>query len=379
VTRASAAEKRRLGERFAALCRIYSPSGSERACAELVRSELQALGVAVEEDGAGAALEGDSGNLLARIPGSGTDSLLICAHMDTVPAVAPIEPLLIDGAWENANDAILGADNKCAVAVMLELAHHLVAQPARAGVELLFTVGEEVGLVGAKEFETGVLRSPVGYTFDAPMPLGGVITSSPTYYRVSAELRGLAVHAGVRPEDGRSAILAAARGIAKMRLGRIDAETTANIGTIEGGSAVNIVPDRCRLAGEARSLDAARAEQVASEIVACLADAANDPECECDLDVKLEREFDGYRVRPNAPELALLSGALRELGYEPDLVYSGGGSDVNALRTKGLAVLNVGNGSERPHEPGERIAAAALEGTLDLALTLVEHAGVASD
>jgi tripeptide aminopeptidase len=368
-------ERRRLGERFAALCSVYSPSRSEHACAELVRRELEEIGVAVEEDGAGHELGGDCGNLLARIPGSGEGSLLFCAHLDTVPADAPIQPVLVDGAWENANDAILGADNKAAVAVLLALARRLVAEPAAAGVELLFTVGEEVGLLGAKEFETGVLRSRLGYTFDAAMPLGGVVVSSPTYYRVSAELRGVAAHAGVSPEDGRSAILAAARGIAQMQLGRIDAETTANIGTIVGGSAANVVPGRCTILGEARSLDAGRAEEVASGLVACLADAANDPECECDLDVTIQREFDGYRVRQSAAELALVSDALRDCGYEPNLAFSGGGSDVNALRSKGCAVLNLGNGTEHPHEPTERVSVAALEGTLALALALVTRAG----
>jgi tripeptide aminopeptidase len=222
VTAASEVERRRLGECFAALCRIYSPSRAERACAELVRGELAGLGVELSEDGAARATGGDCGNLLARLPGSGPGSLLFCAHMDTVPAAASIQPVQRDGGWENENDAILGADNKTAVAVLLALARRLVAEPARTTVELLFTVGEEVGLLGAKEFETGVLRSHIGYTLDASMPIGAIVIASPTYYRVGAELRGVASHAGVSPELGRSAILAAAGGIARLQLGRID-------------------------------------------------------------------------------------------------------------------------------------------------------------
>ena len=340
---ATALERGRLGDTFARLCRAYSPSG----------------------------------NLLVRIPGSGDGSVLLCAHLDTVPANAAIEPVLRDGTWQNANDTILGADNKAAVAVLLALAARLVATPHEAGVELLFTIGEEVGLIGAKEFEIGVLRSPVGYTFDAAVPLGSLIVASPTYYRLSAELQGVAAHAGVQPEAGRSAILAAAaaaRGIAQMQLGRIDAETTANIGTISGGSAANVVPDRCRLVGEARSIDAGRAEELASHMVALLADAANDPECECDLDVTLERVFDGYRVRGSAPELVLAREALAASGYTPMLTTTGGGSDVNALRTKGCAVLNLGNGTEHPHEPTESVSSEALEGMLEVALALVDRA-----
>ncbi len=375
MTAASEAERRRLGERFAALCRVYSPSRAERLCADLVRTELAELGIAVAEDDAAQALGGDCGNLLARIPGRDERSVLFCAHLDTVPSSAPIEPVLRDGGWENANPAILGADNKAAVAALLALAERLVAEPAQVGIELLFTVGEEIGLLGAKEFETGLLRSDVGFTFDAAMPIGGIVVSSPTYYRLTAELRGLAAHAGVAPENGRSAILAAARGIAAMELGRLDDGTTANIGTIAGGSAANVVPDRCVVVGEARSLDADRAEAVASAMIACLADGANDPECECDLDVTLERQFDGYRVRPSSREHVLATRALRDCGYKPEAGVSGGGSDVNVLRARGRAVINLGNGAERPHEATERVSVAALEGVLAVSAAIVGRAG----
>jgi tripeptide aminopeptidase len=375
VTGAAEAERRRLHDTFAALCRIESPSRSERPCADAVVAQLRELDLEVSEDDAGSAIGGDCGNLLTRIAGSGERSILFCAHLDTVPVAAPIEPVIRDGGWENANEAILGADNKAAVAALLVLARRLVAATPAVSVELLFTVGEELALAGAKEFEVGLLRSRIGYAFDSAAPLGGVVVASPTHYRVAAALHGVAAHAGVRPENGRSAILAAARAIANMRLGRIDSESTANIGTIEGGSAANVVPDRCALVGEARSLDPQRAEQLASEIAGCLADAANDPECECDLDVTMERQFEGYRVRPSSAEVALAFDALRDCGFEPSPIPSGGGSDVNALRAAGLAMLNLSNGTERNHEPTERIATAALESILDVALALVERAG----
>jgi tripeptide aminopeptidase len=375
VTAASEAERRLLHETFAKLCRIESPSGHERDCADAVSAELRALGLDVAEDGAGAGIGGDCGNLLARVPGNGDRFILFCAHLDTVPLAAPVEPVVRDGAWQNANEAILGADDKVAVATMLLLARRLAAAPAAVGVELLFTVGEELALAGAKEFEVGVLRSTLGYVFDSASPVGGVVVASPSHYRIAAELRGVAAHAGVAPEAGRSAILAAARAIASMRLGRIDSQTTANIGMISGGSAANIVPERCRLVGEARSLEGARAEQLASEIVECLTDAANDPECECDLDATVQREFEGYRARSSSAEVALAFEALRDCGFEPQPTTSGGGSDVNALRARGLSVLNLANGTERVHEPGERVATTALEAVLDVAFALVARAG----
>ena len=376
MTRAGESERRLLHETFAELCATASPSRSERACADLVATRLQALGIEVDEDGAGAALGGDTGNLLARIPGSGEGHVLLCGHLDTVPVTGPIEPVVRDGAWESAGETILGADNKVAVATMLVLAERLARAPARSGVELLFTVGEEVALSGAKEFEVGRLRSTLGVTFDSAMALGGIVVASPTYYRLTAEFHGVAAHAGLRPERGRNAIVAAAHAIASMTLGRLDEETTANVGLIKGGTAVNVVAERCRVVGEVRSIDPSRAERVASELADRFADAANDPRWECDLDLEVERLFDGYRVRPSSPELELAGRALRDCGYEPSQIVTGGGSDANVLRAHGLGVLNLANGTERNHEPDERVALSSLEGILDVAFALVERAGV---
>jgi tripeptide aminopeptidase len=373
VRRASATERERLHETFATLCRIESPSGRERACADWVAAELRAMGLEVEEDGSGPAAGSDSGNLLARLPGSRGESILLCAHLDTVPLTAPVEPVLEQGGWENANDGILGADNKAAVAVMLELTRALVSRSAslELGVELVFTVCEEVALRGATEFDVTRLRSGFGYVFDHASPIGEIILASPTYYRIVADFHGRAAHAGIRPEHGRSAIAAAARGIAAMELGRLDPETTANVGTIAGGTGGNVVPERCRVEAETRSLDAARAEAVATEMIDHLQDAAN--ATECDLDVTVERLFEGYRTRARAPQVVLAERALKACGYEPKHIVTGGGSDANAFQSAGFACTNLANGTERNHEPGERVSADALEGMLEVAFALVEE------
>jgi tripeptide aminopeptidase len=374
VRRAGEAERGRLAETFTTLCRIESPSGSERACAQHVAAELRALGLEVHEDDAGPAAGADSGNLLARVPGSRGRSLLLCAHLDTVPPLAPIEPVLVDGGFQNANEGILGADNKAAVAVILAVVRRLTTSPERppVGVEALFTVSEENGLRGAHAFDASQLRSDYGYVFDHATPIGEVVTASPTYHRVIADFHGRAAHAGIRPEQGRSAIVAAARAIAVMELGRLDDETTANVGTIDGGTAANVVPERCRLEAEVRGLDDARAEAIVTQIVDQLHEAAG--AAECDLDVDLRRMFKGYRMKPGAPELALAERALRACGYEPRRIQSGGGSDVNALRLSGFPCVNLANGTERNHEPGERVSIDALEGTLELTYALLEEA-----
>ena len=367
MRRASEAERRALNERFAELCRIASPSGREAAMAERVTAELREAGVAVERDA--------TGNLLARLPPrhAGARSVLLCAHLDTVPHAGPIEPVLVDGGWESAGDTILGADNKAAVAVLLAVARRAAVERAPVGVELLFTVGEETALRGAKAFDARRLRSQFGYVFDHASPIGDVVVASPTYYRFEASFHGRAAHAGIRPEAGRSAIVAAARAIAAMPLGRLDEETTTNVAWIGGGvDGTNVVPERCTIRGEARSLSDERVEAAAGELVDRCYEAANDPACECDVDVTLERLFGGYRHRAGAAQVVAAERALRACGYEPRRIATGGGSDANALEAAGFACTNLANGTEHNHEPAERVSVVALEGMLDVALELLE-------
>ena len=375
MARATSPERERLNETFAQLCRIESPSGHERACADFVTAQLRGIGLDVTEDDAGAEAGSDAGNLFARIPGAGdAGSILLCAHLDTVPLAAAVDPVLVNGGWENANDGILGADNKSAVAIILELARRLTSapEPPPVGVELLFTVCEEVSLVGSRAFDVSRLNSAFGYVFDHATAIGEVVVASPTHYRVIGDLRGRAAHAGVRPEDGRSAIVAAARAIAAMRLGRVDDQTTANVGTIEGGSAINVIPERCRVVGEVRSLDEAHAAAVTTEMIDHLQDAADAQECDLDLDV--ERMFRGYRVKPGAPQLAVAQRALRACGFEPQAIVSGGASDVNSFVLRGFDSICLADGVQHNHEPTERVSVEALEAMFDVALTLLDEA-----
>jgi tripeptide aminopeptidase len=374
VSRGSQDERRELNETFAALCEIASPSGDERACADYLAAQLTAIGLAPAEDDAGPGAGANAGNLYARVPGAGEHSVMLCAHMDTVPAIAPVRPVLVDGGWENAEEAILGADNKAAVAVILQLARRLVAGPTPppVGLELVFTVSEENGLHGAKGFDAARLHSAYGYVFDHATPIGEVIVTSPTYHRITAEIRGRAAHAGLQPELGRSAIAAAARAISTMELGRLDAETTANIGTISGGTAANVVPERCRLEGEVRAVDEARAEALVTELVDRLQDAADAGEC--DLDVIVERMFRGYRLSAKSAPVLAAERALRACGYAPTLLSSGGGSDANVFQALGYPCVNLANGTERAHQPTERVSVDALEGMYEVAIALLEAA-----
>ena len=366
---ASEVERRRLNDEFADLCRIRSVSGEEAAMAAKVSEDLRGLGAEVDEPDA-------AGNVLARIAGRDAErSVLLCAHLDTVPHEGVVEPVIEDGGWVSAGDTILGADNKAAVAVLLALAHRTAIEGAPLGIELLFTVREEVALAGAKAFDTGRLRSTFGYVYDHATPIGEIVVAAPTYYRLEAHFRGAAAHAGIRPEDGRSAIAAAARAISSMRLGRLDEETTANVGAIQGGlpGATNVVPEHASFLAEARSLDEDKIEALIGEMVDRVHDAANTPECECDVDVIFERLFTGYHHRPQEPAVLAAEDALRECGYTPKRIVTGGGSDANALEAQGFTCVNLANGTERNHQPDERVSTAALEGMLDVTFALLDR------
>ena len=364
---ASTEERERLLADFVRYCEIESPSGRERAMADALLEDLRGLGLEVDED--------DSGNLLARIQGpEGAPIVLLCAHMDTVPLDGPVEVVSENGLLTNRHEAILGADNKAAVATIMGTARRIVrdGKPA-AGVELLFTTGEERALEGAKAFDKSRLRADFGYVFDHASPIGEIVLASPTYYSLVARFKGQAAHAGIRPEAGHNAIAAASRAIAAMRIGRLDGETTANVGRIEGGTSPNVVAERCFVELETRSLDDGRAGQVVSEMVDALAEAASDSEC--DVETSVERLFQGYRLPRTARAVEVAAAALQDCDIEPIYITTGGGSDANVFVPAGLPVVNLANGTERNHQPDEAVTVEALETMLEVTLAVVSRGG----
>lgn len=346
--------------RFVRLCEIPSPTGQEREVADLVRSELESFGLDVLEDDAAGAAGAGAGNLLTRVPGrplpDGSDPgwVMFCAHIDTVPHEGPIRVVLDeDGVYRSAGDTILGADNKAAVAVLLEMAARAAAEPPAVGLELLFTVAEEQGLLGAKAFDQSLLRSKAGFVLDQATDLGEVITSAATHMEIRADFQGVEAHAGLLPEEGRSAIAAAARAIGEMQLGRLDAATTANIGVIEGGSSGNVVPGACRLLGEVRSVDPERVTEVIAAMTDAMVWAAS--EAGCEVEVATRKHFTGYQVGEDSPALALAEAALEAEGYRPQRVSTGGGSDASVFRERGMDCLLMANGTYANHTAEESV------------------------
>ncbi len=366
---------------FLELAAISSPSGEERPVADAVTRYLRDLAIDVDEDGCGPGIGSSMGNLFCRLePTAGEEGgtpIFLCAHLDTVPPDGPIEPVVDDGGViRNARPTILGADDKSAVAAMLEATRRLVAEGRpHAGVELLFTPKEEVGLCGAAAFDQSRLRSRVGYVYDHAAPIGDVILGAPHQSSLDATFRGKAAHAGMYPEEGRSAIAAAARAIADLRLGRIDDETTANVGEIRGGSARNVVPEVCSFRAEARSHDADKLRDLIREMLETLTYAAS--LAECDVETHVEEHFSGYRFKPGDAPVRIAVDALQRTGYEPRFILSGGGADANVFNERGLECLNLANGMANIHSSDEHIAVSDLEGMVDVTLALVDSARAA--
>jgi tripeptide aminopeptidase len=366
-----------LHETFVRLCEVRSPTGEEREVADTVAAELRAMGLEVSEDDAAGPAEAGAGNILARLPGRSDDWVMFCAHLDTVPHEGQIEVVDDEGVFRSRGETILGADNKAAVAVFMELAarHAEAAEPPPVGIELLLTVAEEQGLRGAKAFDTSALRSEQGFVLDHAGPVGDLVVRTPTQQRIEADFDGVEAHAGLCPEAGNSAIAAAAAAISRMELGRLDEESTANVGLISGGTSSNVVPGHCDIVAETRSYGGDRAAELAGRLTEACAWGAS--EHGCDVDVRVDELFRGYELPSSSQALALAEAGLRRAGREPVRVAIGGGSDVNALRLAGFDCVLLANGPQDVHTNDESVSARSLEEMLEVCEGILAEAAAA--
>ncbi len=359
---------------FTDLAAVASPPGEERPVADLVLRYLHDCGLHADEDASGPEIGSTMGNIYCRLaPSAPGEPLLLCAHLDTVPPTAPIEPVVADGVVRNGAGTILGADNKAAVAAMLEgVRRILVEGRAHAGIELLFTPKEEVGLVGAYAFDHTRLEARLGFVYDQAAPIGVVILGAPFSQSLEVTFHGRAAHSGMHPEEGRSAIAAAARAIAEMRLGRVDEDSTANVGTIVGGTATNIVPEWCTFVAEARSHDERKLAALIQEMQDAITFAAG--VAECDVETKARKSYRGYSFTKSDRAVILAAAALERCGHPVSYDRSGGAADANVFNERGLEVVNLANGMADIHTPDEHISVADLEAMVDVTLALVDAA-----
>jgi tripeptide aminopeptidase len=336
----------RLVSTFLELVQIDSPSGQEEEIARHLTAALKSLGLTVARD--------QTGNVIGRLAGEGA-LLLVSAHMDTVEPGRGVKPIVANGIITSDGATILGGDDKSGVAAILEVLRALMEQGLpHPPLEVALTVSEETGLNGAKGLDLTTLRAKEGIVLDSGGPIGAIVVSAPSQNRLRAVVHGKTAHAGVEPESGINAIVVAAEAIAAMPLGRIDEETTANVGRIQGGTATNIVPDRVEIAGEARSHDQSKLEVQVQAMTEALKKAASQHGATVEIDV--ERSYSTFKLSKEDAIVQRAMTAANTLGLTPVLVPSGGGSDANIFNAGGIATINISSGMDKVHTTEERLA-----------------------
>ncbi len=352
----------RLVATFVALARIDSPSRREAELAGYCAAHLEDLGFDVRTDTAAGVTGSNTGNLIADLPPLDPDapSLVLSAHLDCVQPCEGVEPLVAGGYISSAGETVLGADDKAGIAAILEGVQRAIEDGVRRGpVRVVLTVCEEVGLAGAKALDLAEVEGDLCIVLDADGPPGGIVVGAPTHYTFTATFTGVAAHAGAAPEKGISALVMAAEAITAMRLGRLDARTTANVGTIAGGTATNVVPAAVTVTGECRSLDDESVESVRAEMDALMSAAAAAHGGR--VESVWTREYGAFEVAADAPAIGAVSAACADVGIEPRLFATGGGSDASIFASAGTPTLVLSCGMENIHSVDERIAVDDLE------------------
>jgi len=370
----------RLVDEFLDLARISSASKREGQIAKRLRGILEGMGATVEVDDAGDKVGGDVGNLVARFPGSAPDAapFLLCGHMDTVVPCERVTPVVVGDVIRTDGTSVLGGDDKAGIVAILEAVRVLQETGIPHGpIDVLLTICEEMGLVGAKHFDVGRLRARRGLVLDCD-GVGELITRAPAANRMQFTVHGLEAHAGIAPEQGLSAIRIAGEAIAEMRLGRVDAETTANIGRIEGGLASNIIPNRVHLRAEARSLSEAGLEAQTRHMSECFERAAarhrvtvEGREHVARVEARIERDYDALSVADSAPIVRLLARASERQGAPFRTRATGGGSDANVFTGRGVEVANLACGMREIHTVHEWVDVKDMLKTASLLVEVV--------
>jgi tripeptide aminopeptidase len=364
----------RLVELFTTLCSINSPSRQEREVAEYVKGFLRGLGLEVREDHAAQQVEGNANNLIATLLAniSGVPRIFFSAHLDTVEPNPNVKIIQENGIIRTDGSTILGADDKAGVSAILEAIRIVVENNLPHGqIQLLFTVCEEIGLRGARAMDLSLVESDFGFVYDSGPPIGTVVSQTPTHDTLEVRLIGKPAHAGVEPEKGINAIEIAAHAIARMRLGRLDEETTANIGTIHGGHAINIVCPEVHLRAEARSRTMAKVNAQIAHMIECFERAAQERGGRAEI--HHERHYEGYQLTENDLPVRVVHAAARKIGLEPLMRPTGGGADANIFIARGLPCCVVGTAMEKVHTHEEFVQVENLARSVDLTLAIIRE------
>jgi tripeptide aminopeptidase len=368
--------KERLYARFMELCTIDAESTRERLLADRLATLLAELGCSVTEDDTGAKIGGNAGNLVARLAGTGPgEPLLFSCHMDRVVPGTGVKPRIEGNYIVSDGTTVLGADDISGIAALLEgltlVRERSMPHPP---MEIVLTVAEELALVGSRHFDTDRISSRCGFILDASGPVGEIVIQAPEQVKINAVFLGKSAHAGFAPEEGISAIQIAAAAISRMRLLRIDGETTANIGSIQAAGPTNIVPDRCELQAEARSLDPAKLKDQVAGMTAAMEGAA--AEFGGSVEIEVVPCYPGYRLTEDTEPARRAARAAARIGVPVRFKSTGGGSDANNFNNRGIPTVVLSCGYEKVHTVEERIALDQLTLLAELVVAIVADGAV---
>ena len=364
--------EKRLIESFMELVRIDSISREERNLATFLIKKLEDLGLEIKVDQAGEKVKSDSGNIIARLKGSVKKAtpIMFSAHMDTVVPGKNIKPICDGEKIVSDGKTILGADDKAAIAALLEALHIIKEHNIPCGdIEIVFSICEEIGLHGAKNLDISSLNARMAFVLDCGGQVGEIINAAPSQNSLKIIIHGKASHAGSNPEEGINAIQVAGFVLSRMKLGRIDEETTTNIGIISGGKATNIVPDKVTLEGEVRSRNEEKLEKYTEQLKKIAEDTAQ--EFKAKAEVKTNREYYCYNLSTDDRVVKIAMKAARDIGLQPELHPSGGGSDANVFNKKGFPSVDLAIGMEKVHTVNEYILVKSLKNTVKYILSII--------
>ena len=364
--------EKRLIESFMELVKIDSVSREEKEVADFLVKKLKDLGLEVTVDQAGEKVKSNSGNIIARLKGSVKKAtpIMFSAHMDTVVPGKKIKPICEGEKIVSSGETILGADDKAAIAALLEALQIIKENNILCGdIEIVFSICEEIGLEGAKNLDISSLNAQMGFVLDAGGQVGKIITTAPSQNSLQIIIYGKSAHAGSNPEEGINAIQVAGFALSRIKLGRIDEETTANIGIISGGKATNIVPDKVTLKGEVRSRNEEKLEKHTERLKKITEDTAQ--EFKAKAEVKINREYSCYNLSSDDQVLKISMKAAKDMGLQPELCPSGGGSDANVFNKKGFPSVVLAIGMEKVHTVDEYILIKNLKNTAEYILSII--------
>lgn len=362
----------RLVSQFIEMVQVDSETGNERKIADYLLNIFKEIGVEATEDDTASETGYGAGNIFVKAEGDPNIApVYFTVHMDTVTPGTGIKPSVEKGYIVSDGTTILGSDDKAGIAAIIEALRTIKEDNISHGdIEVVITVGEESGLIGAKAFDTSILNSKFGYALDSTGKVGTVVSQAPTQSRVEAHIYGKTAHAGVEPETGVSAITIASKAISKMDLGRIDSETTANIGRVEGGGPTNVVTDYVYLLGEARSFTEEKLKEQVNHMTERFEEAAQ--ELGGHVEVNTSLMYDALNVSKDSEVASTVKTALERIGRDIDFISLGGGSDGNIFHGKGIETVVLGLGYEDIHTTNEKIPVEELEKASELVIEIAK-------